>query len=215
MRKLFFRRRWMRAGLRRIRLCYRSDWPDVRLNFCETETTEQLAALRDRRVDVGFVFANDDLLGVDSELLWREPAYVAAPVCHPLAERDDVGWADLREAVILMRAHRGGVAEFMCVVEHFRAAGFDPNIRLHRVSREGLLGLVAAGYGVTIVSKAACGVAYPGVVFLPISEEEASIPVRMAWVAGNDNPVPRRLLSHIRKGVSAVRHESSDQASSD
>lgn len=201
--------------LQELLACYRADWPDVRLNFCEMQTTEQLAALRDRRVDVGFVFAKDDLLGVDSELLWHEAAYVAAPASHPLAGRDDLGWVDLRKAIMLMRAHRGGVAEFMCMAEHLKAAGFDPNIRLHRVSREGLLGLVAAGYGVTIVSKAACGVAYPGVVFLPIAEEDASIPVRMAWVASNDNPVLRRFLSHIRKGGRVVRCESSDQASSD
>ncbi len=182
---------------------YRAAWPDVRLDFLEMETSEQLSALRDRRVDVAFVFADDENVGVDSELLWREPICVAAPDSLALAAKRDFRWVDLHETEILMRGNRSGVAEFVRVSEHLKAAGLEANIRLHRVSRDGLLGLVAAGYGVTIISKAACAVAYPGVIFRKISEQDSSIPVRMAWVRGNDNPAMRRFMSHIRNGVRA------------
>lgn len=84
------------------------------------------------------------------------------------------------------------------MAEHLKTVGIESNIHLHHVSREGLLGLVAAGYGVAVVSEATCGVAYPGVVFRRIREKDSSLPVRMAWVAENDNPAMRRFLSHVR-----------------
>jgi DNA-binding transcriptional LysR family regulator len=193
--------------LQKLLAQYRAAWPDVRLEFLEMETDEQLSALRDRRVDVAFVFADDEIVGLDSELLWREPIYVAAPDSVAFAVKRRFRWADLHESDILMRGNRSGFAEFVRVSEHLKAAGLEANIRLHRVSREGLLGLVAAGYGVTIISKAACAVAYPGVIFRKIAERNSSIPVRMAWVRANDNPALRRFMSHIRKEVRARRRD--------
>lgn len=98
---------------------------------------------------------------MDSEFLWSEPAFLAMPASHPLADRTAVRLADLRDEAFIMRAHQSGIAEFACLAEHLKAGGFEPDIRLHRLSREGLLGLVAAGYGVTVVSRAASGPTYP------------------------------------------------------
>ncbi|CCJ05561.1 Conserved hypothetical protein [Methylocystis sp. SC2] len=56
------------------------------------------------------------------------------------------------------------------------------------MSREGLLGFVAAGYGVTIASKAARGVAFQALFFGGLERRTRLSPFRMAWVARNDNP---------------------------
>ncbi len=194
---------------------YRREWPRVRVDFLEMDMTEQLTALRDRRTDVGFLFTHGDILGVESEFLWDEAAFIAVPENHPLAAKTHIGWVDLSETNILIRAHKSGVADFICLAEFLKNAGFEPNIRLHRVSREGLLGLVSAGYGVTVISKAACGVAYPGVVFRRIEEKDALLAVRMAWVAGNDNPAMRRFLSHVRNAVSLSPKDDDAQILSD
>ena len=100
-----------------------------------------------------------------------------------------------------MAPSRRGELGFICLAERLRLGGMEPNIRVHHVSREGLLGLVTEGYGAPIVSETACGMNYSGVLFREIEDQDARIPVRMAWLAGIDNPAMRRLLSFVRAGA--------------
>src|SRR5690606_28852399 len=64
--------------------------------------------------------------------------------------------------------------------------------------RETILGMVAAGAGVTIIPESATRIARPGVRCLPIGGPDAIMPVCVAWLPENDNPALRRLISGLR-----------------
>lgn len=190
--------------LRELLTEYRSKWSDVRLTFVEADSSEQMTALRGRRLDIGFLIGVEETPGLDSEDVWSEPAIAAMAETSPLAAQQTVTWDDLRPQEFVMRAHSIGLVAFGWLAERLKPGGVAANIRLHVVSRETLLGLVGAGFGMTVVTESAAGMTVPGVVYRPIEGPDAMIPIRMAWPPGADNPVLRRFLSHVRAGVAGA-----------
>ena len=68
-------------------------------------------------------------------------------------------------------------------------------------SPQGLLGLVAAGVGVTWLARSANSLRRTGVVFVPITGE--SISTEMVWLPGNTSPVLRAVLEIVTEVAAA------------
>jgi DNA-binding transcriptional LysR family regulator len=79
--------------------------------------------------------------------------------------------------------------------ENFRAAGFTPDIVARDASVQGLLGLVAAGVGITRLGWSAHNLRRTGVVFVPLAGEFAT--TEMVWLADNPSPALRRLTDVV------------------
>lgn len=178
---------------------YRALVPNVDVAFAEGAPADQLAALIQRRADVAFLFSGGDERGIDSEHLWDERASAVLAKDHPLAAREGLTWAELKQQRFLVRAYGSGPAIYTWLAGKLQPEGYAPDIQQHDVCRESLLGLVGAGYGITVVSRSATDLVVPGVVFRPITDTNAGISIRMAWLPTNDNPVLGPFLSHARR----------------
>jgi DNA-binding transcriptional LysR family regulator len=73
----------------------------------------------------------------------------------------------------------------------------------------GILGMVAAGVGVTIFAGCARNLRRAGVVVKPLADARDTIPTFAAWVSDHPSPVLQRfkdvLLAGAQGGVPAVR----------
>ncbi|MDE2364977.1 MAG: LysR family transcriptional regulator [Hyphomicrobiales bacterium] len=184
--------------LRDVLLDYRAQWPSVILEFLEADNETQVVALRERRLDVGFIVGFDSVVGLDHEMAWTEQAFVAIPEQHPLARRNEIALNDLKDENFVMRARFDGSGALGWVVRSSDTLEPASRVTTHTVSRETLIALVGAGFGLTILAQSATAIAVPGVAFRPIKEPAVTIPFRMIWSAENDNPALRRFLSHVR-----------------
>ena len=180
---------------------YRARYRDLALCFLEGASLDQLVALRQRRVDVAFLTAVDDAPGAESEHLWDEQIYIALPNEHTLVARDALTWTELRNEAFVVRAYGSGPFVYAWLAGKLQPGGYAPNIRQHAVCRESLLGLVSAGFALTVVSEAATAMMIPGVVYRPVADGDATVSVRMAWLNDNENPVLGRFLSHARRAA--------------
>lgn len=185
--------------LHRILDEHRERFPALDFTFREGASADQLAALRQHQVDVAFLTAVDDTPDAASEHLWDERVYVAASEQHAAAAKEALTWAELREEAFLVRAYGSGPVIYAWLAGKLNPGGLAPNIRQHDVTRESLLGLVSAGYGLTVVSESATALVVPGVVYRPVVDQNAAVSVRMAWLNGNENPALGRFLSHARR----------------
>ncbi len=184
---------------------YHSRFPTLDISFLEGASIDQLTALRQHRVDVAFLTGVEDAPGAESEQLWAEQIYIAIPEAHGLAEHDALTWAELRDQAFVVRAFGSGPVIYAWLAGKLHPGGYAPNIRQHAVGRETLLGLVSAGFALTVVTEAAIAVRHPGVVYRPVTDNDATVSVRMAWMENNENPALGRFLSHARR---AARHGS-------
>lgn len=150
-------------------------------------------------MDVAFLAAAEDAPGAESEHLWDECISVALPENHPLAAREALTWADLHGEAFVVRAYGSGPIIYAWLAGRLHPNGYAPNIRQHDVCRESLLGLVSAGYGLTVVAGSATALGIPGVIFRPVVDDDATVSIRMAWMKDNENPALGPFLSHARR----------------
>jgi DNA-binding transcriptional LysR family regulator len=186
--------------------------PEVAVSLLEGNATDQLLALKDRGCDIIFLAGTFEAPGAEHETLWIERVHVALPVGHRLADAVFVSWEDLEPETVLTRSHASGPGIDRWLAGRLAPNGLLPRLVMQSVARENLIGLVAAGFGVTILAASATGITYPGVVFRPLRDETASLAVTAAWLPGNPNPALRRLLGLAREMARAAQSHGSPSA---
>jgi len=178
---------------------HRSRWPEVDLVLVEADPVHQLSLLAERRIDLAVLAAEDAHRHPDLESAawWTERVFVALPEGHALTGRSSVSWVDLRDETFVVRAYETGPVIYNWLARRVAPNRLLPKIQQQDISREGLLGLVEAGFGLTIVSEPATLLGVPGVIYRPITDDNAQIGIRAAWLRENINPVLRRFLSFV------------------
>jgi len=189
----------MAAGfLREVVRAYRAQHSDVELHVLEGASREQIALVRESRLDVAFVLGVPSLPNCEVTQLWSEQIFVALPQGHVLCDCDEITWESLRDQrVILCQSELGGAIHDR-LITRLAQLGYNPWIERLDVGREALMHLVALGLGVSFTSEATVATQFPEVTFRPIAGDAARIPFSAVWLRNNDNPVFRRFLSLAR-----------------
>jgi DNA-binding transcriptional LysR family regulator len=136
---------------------FRQSHPQVELALQELARDEQIARLEKDELDIGIIRAFERPLlpaGMGAECLIEEDMLLALRQDHPLARRNqDPAIADLAGVPLVLYGTINGAG----FNEHFFAlceeAGFRPKIALEVTSFATLLGLVAAGFGATVLAR--------------------------------------------------------------
>jgi DNA-binding transcriptional LysR family regulator len=174
--------------------------PDLQLSTEETTISALVEGLTTGRYDVAF--SRPPLVdGLATRTLATEPVCAVLPVGHPLADRDEVTLKDLAGENWVMSPRSSWEPWHQVHDEKFREAGFDPKVVQRDPSPQGLLGLVAAGVGVTWLARSANSLRRTGVVFVPITGE--SITTEMVWLPANTSPVLRAVLEIVTELAAA------------
>ena len=192
----------MAAGfLREVIRAYRARHADVAMHVLEAASREQVAFIRETRLDVAFVLGVPELSDCEVMQLWTEQIFVALPQGHMLCDCDEITWESLRyEKVILCQSELGGAIHDR-LITRLAQFGSSPWIERLDVGREALMHLVALGLGVSFTSEATVATPFPEVTFRPIAGDSARIPFSAVWLPNNDNPAFRRFLS-LARGMS-------------
>lgn len=130
---------------------FRRDYADVELTLRELTSGEQLTALREARIDIGFMrpFSPDSTLV--TETLARESLVAALPRDHPLAQQHTLALEALKNDGFVIFPRHLGPGFYDYLVELCRKAGFHPKVVQEAAQMPTLANLVAAGMGVALV----------------------------------------------------------------
>ena len=142
---------------------------------------DQIVALKEGRIDVGFGRIRFDDPAVRRDVLREEQLVVALPLSHPLLERSGpLSFADLsREPLILYpRVPRPSYADQ--VISIFRDRGLEPNIAHEARELQTAIGLVAAEVGICIVPTSVQRLRRDDVVYREIIEQTITSPIIMS-----------------------------------
>src|SRR5262249_5032230 len=154
-------------GLAELLRAFRARSPDVELVLRELTLQEQVEALKDRRIDVGFI--RGPLTDPDLTLrrVRTQPLVVAVPEGHRLAARRRAALAAAAGEDFVCFPRSRGPAYFDQIMGLCHKAGFTPRIVQEGVQLD-ILNLVAAGFGVAIIPGSMRHARRPGVVCRPL-----------------------------------------------
>ena len=155
--------------------------PEVRLEVYQMDTSAQLRALLERRIEVGVVRAAGPTQSLTIEPLITEPLVLALPADHPLAELSSIDPAHLADEKFVISPRHLGVDFFDIVVAFCRRHGFSPTINAEGDDVDTQLALVAAGIGVSLQPAFFAGTAPVGVVFRPLAGPSPQVALQLAW----------------------------------
>lgn len=136
---------------------FREAFPLVHLNLSEMSRDAQVAALADDRLDIGFARGEAPPLlpgSIVAETFLEEDMIVALRADHPLALRNaPLRVADLAGEPFVLYERTIGAGFNEHVLALCRSAGFQPRVVQEASGLATLIGLVAAGFGITILSR--------------------------------------------------------------
>ena len=173
-------------------------FPGVKLTLRCMGTAEQVVAVEERRLDVGFVHLplDRDDLAVDE--LENYGMMVAMPAGHRLSRSPRVPLAALRGEPFIgfPRASAPGVYDVM--MAHLRQAGFVPNVAHETDSLLARLRLVGAGFGVSLLPAYAAQFPRPGVVLRPL-QTPLTATIGMVYPRTTPATSLARFIAFVRK----------------
>lgn len=166
----------------------------VRLDVIEGGPAEHIPAIQQHQLDVAFMTGQPPAADCETTHLWTERVFVVLSSGHPLADREELSWSDLRDQQFIVSEAEPGREIYDYLVKHLAELGHHPKVERQSVySRGTLMQLVAIGRGLTLTSEATVATHFPGVIYRPLAGE--ILPFCAIWSPRNDNPAFRRLLS--------------------
>ena len=165
---------------RRARAAFAERHPGSTVEPPRLEWGGEARALREGVVDVAFVWLPADLDGLRGEVVSTEPRCVAVPAAHPLAARQDVGIADLRdEPLVWTRVAPAAWVDWWAV--NPRPDGSSPVWGPENENADEMLDHVAAGRAVCIGSASMAEYyRHPDLAWRPIRDIEP-LRIALAW----------------------------------
>ncbi|GAA3997566.1 LysR family transcriptional regulator [Streptomyces plumbiresistens] len=174
--------------------------PGVEVRFERLRWWNHGQALRDGRVDAGFVRLPVDSEGLSLLPLNTEPIVVALPAEHALAARGSVGIADLAGEAVLRYAEATPAWNAFWTVDP-RPDGSRPRQGPVVHDMEEIVEYVRAGRGVVFLpAPVAAGYARDDIAYVPVGD----IPpgqIVLAWQAAGRSPLIAALVDSARDSV--------------
>ena len=125
--------------------------PSVLIDMQIHTTEEQLALLKDRKVDVAFVRPPRTASGIAYREIYREGFVAVLPAESHLASRENLEVEDLRDENFITYSSIVGVSYQDVVLQHCRKAGFVPKVVQEVSHTMTVVAMASAGIGVGIV----------------------------------------------------------------
>lgn len=160
---------------------FRRRYPDVHIQTRETNTREQIVPLNEGALDLGLM-RNTHL---PDTLVWervlREPLLAMVPRDHPLASQTCVSLRELaREPFVFFDPHVG-TGLYDDILGLMRRYDLTPAITQEVGEAMTIIGLVAAGFGVSILPASFRRVQLLEMCWLPIEEQDAVSEMWLVW----------------------------------
>lgn len=189
----------------RVIAAYQQRYPLVELELLEMISTEQVAALRQQRIDLGVLRPVPIKAPLRSHRLLRESLVVAVPQSHPLALRKRIALADLDGQPFIgfdLRHAPYFNAMVEGVLHHARVA---PRLVQRATQTHAVVALVAAGLGLALVPETCTRISMNNLTFKPLHKPPAAGPeVHLCWNRESDSPLIDNFVETAQHALEAL-----------
>lgn len=172
---------------------FRRRYPDVHLQTREINTREQIAPLHDGTLDLGLMRNTQLPETLAWQVVLREPLLAMVPRDHPLATQTCVTLGELAKEPFVFFDPHVGTGLYDDILGLMRRYGLTPVIAQEVGEAMTIIGLVAAGLGVSILPASFRRVQLSEMRWLPIAEPDAVSEMWLVW------------SRHHEQGSAAVR----------
>lgn len=164
----------------------RARWPNLQIEILEMMSSEQITALKEGRIDLGFGRVRLTDPAIARVRLRKESLVLALQAEHPLASLSDpVPWSVLTEETLILYPSQPRPSFADEVLSLLADARISPGATREVRELQTAMGLVASGLGVAVVPASAKRLRSSDVVFRAIDDSKAVSPIIMSYRAND------------------------------
>ena len=178
---------------------YKKRFPDVHIELHNRPATEQLELLRQGEIDIGFMRPLRVDRVIATETILREPVIVVLPTRHRLLAKQEVGLAELAMEGLVLCSRLHAPLQHDIIVSGFRAANIVPNVVLETDHIQTVLGLVAAGIGISLLPASVRNLRAPGLSYRPLKRPAPQMEMAVAYRKEDPSQLLRHFLDVVRE----------------
>jgi DNA-binding transcriptional LysR family regulator len=203
------------GNLRATLMEFTHRFPDVEISAIEGSRARLSPALQSGRIDIAIVTGEVPPISAKAMPLWTERIIVALPEAHPLAAHDIVHWTDLKDEKLLLSQHQAAPEIMDILISKLASPDDRPNLVQYDVSRGDIQGLVAAGFGVSLMCEAAVGFNCSGVAYREARDGTGSTRVGYTgyWDDANENPALKNFIKLLEERYPPLPNGAADPRS--
>ncbi len=177
---------------------FRATCPNVAVHVHELPSLQQLDALTDGTLDIGFIVQP---IAVGRQFNFRpvfhEALFAALPVGHPLAERSRITLPELADDNFLFVPETLGCGFHNLVADLFKREGMAPCVVRETTQFQTLLSFVSQAMGVTLVPDSARVMHIPGTAYVPLDAGDTTVEIVLVWPKNRVSPVVEAFLDAV------------------
>jgi DNA-binding transcriptional LysR family regulator len=183
---------------------YNARHRDVQVELKTMSVPSQLVALRDGRLDVGFVRPPVSDPTLRSETVVREPFIVALPLNHRLGRKPRMPLSALANEPFVLPPRETVPVFHDIVLRLCREAGFVPHAPHEADHLQMIVAMIAAGAGVGLVPIAARKFKHR-VAYRPLHPSTDDLEIAIAWRQDDASPTLAAFVSEARQALMRSR----------
>lgn len=178
---------------------YRLAYPRVTLTLREMFAIDQFDALQRGTLDIGLLRHRETDVSPDLVLreIRQDPLCLVVNAADPLARRDGVALADLRDRGFIVYPRGTGTTLTLVLRQLCLAAGFEPIVAQEARETIAQIGFVAAGLGIAVLPAPFECVKLEDVRYVPILDAGAHLPVSVAVRRAHQSALIDGFLDHV------------------
>jgi len=184
---------------------YRQRYPGVTLTLHETATLRQLDAIGARELDLGLIRPPEIAIpdAISTSVLREDPLMLVLPAGHPLATQTDVTVRDLEGLPFVMFPKDAGTGIYTQIFRLCREAGFLPTIAMEAGEASTIIGLVAAGCGISVLPSSFDIIGMEGVSYRTLNDPAATTTLLLAQRKEESSPLAMAFVEIANEAAGA------------
>ena len=168
---------------------FRRRYPEIEVVLQDQTSLHQIENLANRDLDVGLLRRPSSPVpaSISTRRLTTDRLVVAMAKDHPLCRRGTVSIADLTDENFIFFPRQMGVGIYDQILALCAKRGFLPRIVQEGQEATTIVGLVAAGLGVSILPQGLRYIRIPNVEYRDLADEDARTELLLAFRAGEED----------------------------
>lgn len=169
--------------------------PEVKIVLHNTPKEKQINALHQGRILAAFDRYLPEFPNIHSELVCREPVWVALNQNNPLAALPRISLDDLRNEPLI---DEQDPSVFIACRDLFKLHGFEPFVVQKAADLIAATIMVSGGFGTALLPESILNLTLPNVVYRPlVTEVECLIDLHCAYRKDEESPLLEQLLECV------------------
>ena len=160
---------------------FREHIPEIAVKLVESTSPKMLEMLLDGDIEVGFHLGMSMPADLQYMTIRQERLVSIVPTSHPLAEQKVISIAQLANEDFIMGRWEMWSSFHRIIKDICRSYGFQPRIIQEAEHSDGIMGLIAAGLGVTIFVDSQWIRVMEGIAVRPLHDESSTIATFASW----------------------------------